>query len=165
MNEAHTDEAYAVVRRRHHPQCVVCSPRNDRGLQLQFTHNPDGSVSAPFDCDPRWEGYPNCLHGGMIATLLDAAMTNCLFARGAVALTAELIVRYREPAQTARCATVQAQIVYSSPRLYQLRAELLQDGRLKATAEAKFLPPNAHPTQPCLVDEGSLTNKRASRCI
>jgi acyl-coenzyme A thioesterase PaaI-like protein len=36
--------------------------------------------------------YTGLLHGGMTSTLLDAAMTHCLFMQGVQALTAELTV-------------------------------------------------------------------------
>jgi acyl-coenzyme A thioesterase PaaI-like protein len=97
-------------------------------------------VGTSFDCDPVWEGYPNCLHGGMIATLLDVAMTNCLFAHGKAAFTAELTVRFREVVITARPATLRAWLVQSSSRLHRMRAELQQDERVKVTATAIFLP-------------------------
>jgi len=115
-----SDQQLAAVRRRHHPDCVVCGSRNARGLQLAFTRQADGSVSASFACDPAWMGYPGCLHGGVIAALLDGAMTNCLFAQEQVALTAELCVRYREAVVTGRPATVRAWLAHSSSHLLHL---------------------------------------------
>jgi acyl-coenzyme A thioesterase PaaI-like protein len=107
---------------------------------LDFVHNPDGSVSAPFDCSAQWEGYPGRVHGGVIAALLDGAMTNCLFAHRAVAVTAELCVRYREAVGSGRPARVRAWLVHSSPRLHELRAELSQAGSVRAVATGKFMP-------------------------
>jgi uncharacterized protein (TIGR00369 family) len=143
------DQKFVAVRRRHHPDCVVCGSRNARGLQLAFTRQADGSVSASFACDPAWTGYSGCLHGGVIAALLDGASTNCLFAHGHAALTAELIVRYREPVATGRPAVVRARLVESTRHLHYLQAELEQDGRVKATAKARFIPrPTASEVNP-----------------
>ena len=72
--------------------------------------------------------------------LLDAAMTHCLFARGQETVTAELCVRYREAVATGTPARVRAWLVRSSPRLHWLRAELLQENRVKAVATGKFMP-------------------------
>ena len=58
---------------------------------------PDGSVEGVFAARAPLEGYSGLLHGGVAAAFLDGAMTNCLFAHGVRALTAELTVRYREP--------------------------------------------------------------------
>jgi len=72
--------------------------------------------------------------------LLDAAMTHCLFAHGEAAVTAELCVRYREAVATGRPARVQAWLVHGSSRLHRLRAELLQENRVKAVGTGKFVP-------------------------
>ena len=38
-------------------------------------------------------GFPESLHRGFVAVLLDSAMTNCMFAHGLVGVTGELKVR------------------------------------------------------------------------
>jgi acyl-coenzyme A thioesterase PaaI-like protein len=126
-------------RRNPHPRCVVCGPADVLGLGLQFTIRADGGVESEFHCSSVFEGYPHQLHGGVIAMLLDGAMTHCLFARGHFAVTAELEVRYRHPVETDRAATVRAWIGRSNPRLHVLAAELIQDGHARATASAKFI--------------------------
>ncbi len=101
----------------------------------------DGSVEGVFAAKAPLEGYPGLLHGGIAAAFLDGAMTNCLFARGVQALTAELLVRYREPVAVPGKITTRAMLTESHGRLYFLRAELRQEGRLKATAIGKFVRP------------------------
>jgi uncharacterized protein (TIGR00369 family) len=105
---------------------------------VQFHSKPDGSVMAMFHCDSVFQGYPNVLHGGVVASLLDGAMTNCLFAYGIVAVTAELTIRYLLPVRTGDEATVRAWVVKSSSRLQIVAAELLQGGEVRAKAQAKF---------------------------
>jgi len=68
------------MRAKAHSNCVVCSPANGRSLCLKFTASDDGGVEACFHCDRAFEGYAGILHGGVIASLLDGAMTNCMFA-------------------------------------------------------------------------------------
>ncbi len=124
-----------------HPHCVVCGAHNPRGLQVDFRPTADGGVEAHFDCATVFEGYNRRIHGGVIAALLDGAMTNCLFAHGHVAVTAELTIRYRQPVMTDRRATVRAWIHESSHRLHRMRAELIQDGQVLVVGAAKFLEP------------------------
>jgi uncharacterized protein (TIGR00369 family) len=100
---------------------------------------PDGSVQADFDCGDLLEGYPHTLHGGIIASLLDGAMTNCLFAHGLVAVTAELTIRFLRPVVTNQAATVQAWLQRSRRTLHRLEAELRQNGQLMAMATGKFI--------------------------
>jgi len=122
-----------------HPYCLVCGQSNPFGLGLKFTCEPDGSVAATFLGHPALEGFEGLLHGGMIASLLDGAMTNCLFAHGYVAMTGELKVRYREPVQIGEEMTVRAWIKKSVAPLHLLAAQLKQGGLVKATATAKFM--------------------------
>lgn len=79
------------------------------------------------------------LHGGIIAALLDGAMTNCIFARGFVAVTAELNVRYRASVAAGEEVTIRAWLDQSHSRLHQLRSELVQDNVVKVIATAKFM--------------------------
>ena len=87
-----------------HSNCAVCSPTNSRSLCLKFAASDDGGVQARFNCDKAFEGYTGMLHGGVIASLLDGAMTNCMFAHCTPATTAELNVRFRHPAVISRLA-------------------------------------------------------------
>jgi acyl-coenzyme A thioesterase PaaI-like protein len=125
-----------------HPHCVVCNPANSAGLRTEFTVQADNSVVGEFPGSAVFEGYPGLLHGGVSAALLDGAMTNCLFAHGIEAFTAELTVRYREPVDTRGNITVRASLAESHGRLHLLRAELRQGGRIKATARGKFIEKN-----------------------
>ena len=128
-----------TVRTQAHPYCLVCSQSNPLGLGLAFAVHDDGSVSASFHGHAALEGFEGCLHGGMIAALLDGAMTNCLFARGLVAMTGELKVRYRKPVSIGQEMTVRARITRSLSPLHLLEAELEQEGCVMAKASAKFV--------------------------
>jgi acyl-coenzyme A thioesterase PaaI-like protein len=122
-----------------HPFCFVCSGSNPMGLALRYVPQPDGSVSASFLGHSALEGYPGLLHGGVIAAMLDGAMTNCLFARGIRGLTVELSVRYRAAVAGAEELLLQAWVEDDSHGLFLLCAELSQGGAVKATATGKFM--------------------------
>lgn len=127
------------MRAQAHANCVVCSPSNERGLQVNFAACGSSEVRALFECRKALEGYAGMLHGGVIASLIDGAMTNCLFAHGVSAVTAELAVRFRHPVLSGGVATVRAWIARSTPRLCLLKAEIVQNKRTKVTASGKFL--------------------------
>jgi len=136
----HEPACLKSLRQQAHPRCVVCSPANPLGLGLEFTGRADGGVECVFPGSEVFEGYPGRLHGGLVAALLDGSMTNCLFAAGIQAVTAELTVRYRHPVAARRPMTLGAWLTKSRGALHQLRAELRQDDRVKATAVGKFMP-------------------------
>ena len=134
------------MRDRVHPKCIVCSFANTKGLNVKFDVADNGNVKADFQCDEAFEGYPGVLHGGVISSILDGAMGNCMFARGQAAVTVEMTTRFRHPVTTYSQATVSARIIRTSHPLYLLEAEIIQDGEIKATAKSKFY------DQPDLVD-------------
>lgn len=127
------------IRGTEHADCVVCSSTNERGLQLEFALDQDGAVFADFPCSLDFQGYGGFLHGGVIASLLDGAMTNCLFAHGQAAFTAELNVRFLNPVVTGEGITVRAWIERSHPVLKVLKGEVVQSDRVMATAVGKFV--------------------------
>ena len=129
----------ANIHNRVHPNCVVCSSTNNKGLHLEFVSSNGGGITATFQCDEAFEGYPSVLHGGVISLILDGAMGHCMFARGQAAVTAEMTIRFRHPVVTNQEATVSARIARSSHPLYRLEAEIIQAGQVKVTAKAKFL--------------------------
>ena len=111
------------------------------GLALRYAPQPDGSVSASFLGHSALEGYPGLLHGGVIAALLDGAMTNCLFAQGIRGLTVELKVRYHAGVVAAEESLLRAWVEDDSQGLFRLRAKLTQGGTVKASATGKFMKP------------------------
>jgi acyl-coenzyme A thioesterase PaaI-like protein len=130
---------YHRIRKSSHPDCVVCDSGNECGLGLKFHITDKGVVEASFPCDVDFQGYAAVLHGGIICTLLDGAMTNCLFAFGYASLTVELKVRFRHPVATGRPATVRAWIASSLRPIHDMEAELIQEGQVMATSKAKFM--------------------------
>ena len=128
----------ANIRNWVHPNCVVCSSTNNKGLHLEFVSSNDGGITATFQCDEAFEGYPGVLHGGVISSILDGAMGHCMFARGQAAVTAEMTIRFRHPVVTNQEAAVSARIARSSHPLYILEAEIRQAGQVKATAKSKY---------------------------
>ena len=132
-----------------HPTCFACRKRALGGLGLCFRQDPDGATTAEFDCDPRYRSYPDRLHGGIVALLLDTAMTQCLFSRGFRGVTARLAVRYRAAVEPGVTPRIRATVLRSARRRHRLRAEVVQRGTVRATAEALFvsLPPRSDQTQ------------------
>jgi uncharacterized protein (TIGR00369 family) len=126
---------------REHPKCVVCSRSNESGLKLDFTCGGNDRVQADFYCDESMQGYESCLHGGVLATVLDGAMTNCMFAQGLAVVTAELTVRFLRPVRTQAPATVRAWVRKSSALIHILEAEIVQRDEVKARAVGKFMKP------------------------
>ncbi len=131
--------ALTSMREEHHRTCPVCGDRNPNGLRAAFEVRPDGAVEAEIICGKGSEGYAGHVHGGIISSLLDGAMTNCLFSHGIRAVTGELGVRMVRPLHGETPVIARAWIERSLPPLYVLRSELRQGGCLAARGKAKFM--------------------------
>ena len=104
-----------------------------------FPPAPDGAVEAEFACPAQYQGYDGLLHGGITSSLLDGAMTNCLFAHGVVAVTGEMTVRFRHPIAIGQPLVVRARIRRSQSPLHIVEAEIIQGDQVKAKAQGKFM--------------------------
>lgn len=122
-----------------HGRCIVCGHADGQAPRLCFAVADGGGVQAIVQPGQAYEGYDGILHGGVLATLLDAAMTNCLFAHGRSGLTAELRVRFRHPVGSDVPLELRAYVERACPPLFVLRAEIRQAGQVRATAIGKFL--------------------------
>lgn len=127
------------TRRSNHAGCFLCGKDNPYGLRLDFHLRDDGAVEAKFSGAGKLQGYEGILHGGIISSLLDSAMANCLFAHGIVALTAEIRVRFRHPVKAESPLVVSAKICGSIGALYTLDARILQYGKDAARGYGKFI--------------------------
>jgi len=122
-----------------HSGCLFCGKQNPIGFKLMFHARDDGSVHAVFPCERPLQSYPETLHGGVVSALLDSAMTNCLFSKGIVAVTAELTVRFLSPVRLDHPAEVTAAVTRVRGPLFYLQAELTQGATLTARAQATFM--------------------------
>jgi uncharacterized protein (TIGR00369 family) len=122
-----------------HSRCVLCGDLNPRSLKLSFQDAGDAGVKTRFTASHELQGYDGILHGGIVAGLLDAAMTNSLFREGVQAVTGDLHIRFIHPVSCGVPLEIRAWKVSSRPPFYRLKAEILRDGRVMARAEAKFL--------------------------
>ena len=129
-----------------HPHCVVCWDRHPFGLQVEYRATGANEVVGRFGCGKFYEGYESVVHGGIVSSLLDGAMASCILAKGLEAYTVELRVRFRGAVATGIPATIRGQWLQGAGPIHLLHATLEQDGKLKATARAKFL--EGKPDQP-----------------
>jgi acyl-coenzyme A thioesterase PaaI-like protein len=124
-----------------HSNCFACGSNNGMGLRLKFYSHEDGTVSADFLADSKYEGYPGIIHGGIIATLLDSAMTHCLLSRDIPGLTGRLSIKYSSPIRTGTVVKLEAEIVDQFYEMFILKGKASVDGKKVASAEAKYVDP------------------------
>jgi acyl-coenzyme A thioesterase PaaI-like protein len=122
-----------------HENCFACGSNNGAGLRLKFDEKDDGSVVGYFTADPRFEGYSGIVHGGIIATLLDSAMSHCLFKKGIMALTGRLSIRYSFPIRVGTVVKLESRIRKRVHKVFFLEAGAFVDGEKTAYAEGRYM--------------------------
>jgi uncharacterized protein (TIGR00369 family) len=122
-----------------HKNCFACGSNNGNSLGLKFHKHKDGTVFGHFFADPKFEGYSGIIHGGIVATLLDSAMTHCLLMEGIPALTGRLSIKYFTPIRTGTVVKLEARIVDQFHEMFILEGKASVDERKVASAEAKYM--------------------------
>ena len=124
-------------------RCFVCGKQNPYGLQV----NPEvkrAGAEVHIECTPprHMQGWKNILHGGIISTLLDEAITHIgIGTYEGPAVTAQLEVRFRNPAPTGEKLYVSAERIKVSRRLIEAKATVkLGDSTVIATGTGKVMP-------------------------
>lgn len=121
--------------------CFVCGTENLNGLQIKWTTNHD-STRAEFYPSKIHQGWQGIVHGGILAAILDEAMTRLAWEKHGGAVTAEMNVRYMNPARIGQKLLIRGELGESKNRLIPTKAEIRNDkGRIIATATGKAVKP------------------------
>ena len=121
-------------------RCFGCGPANPTGLLLEFLVAPDGAVVSHPAVGENFEGHPGYLHGGIIATLLDEAMSKAIRALGQAAMTRKIEIDYRRPVPSGAPIRIEGRIVRSEERRHWAEASILNaQGTVLAHGKGLFV--------------------------
>jgi uncharacterized protein (TIGR00369 family) len=118
--------------------CFACGADNPIGLKLRFTQEQDG-VKAVFIPRKEYQGYANLLHGGIISALMDEAMAQAIIAAGYKAVTIRMDLSFANPTIMDVELVVTGSLVSKKGRLIKTSAQIVQNNRVTAKANADFL--------------------------
>ena len=128
-----------VLRPTSHDNCLLCGDKNRLGMGLIFHTQNDGKVTALLNSQKHHQGYEGILHGGFVASLLDSAMCNALFAQDIEAVTADMSIRFHEEIPYNSSVTLCGWVVTSSNMLHKVAAEIVLNNKVVASATARFV--------------------------
>lgn len=121
-------------------RCFGCGPANLSGLHLEFFLAQDGAVVCPATISNLFEGPPGYVHGGVIATLLDEAMSKAVRAKGLTAMTRRMEIDYLRPVSSCAPIRIEGRLVRSEGRKHWTEAHILDgDGRTLAEGSGLFI--------------------------
>jgi uncharacterized protein (TIGR00369 family) len=119
--------------------CFGCGVQNDMGLQLAFYRQDDGVV-ARFTPRVEHEGYTRMIHGGIVSTLLDEAMSWAVIDSGRLAVTARMSVNFRKPVPSGEEVTVIGSVTNDRGRAVETSGEVRDaEGQLLASSTGLFI--------------------------
>jgi uncharacterized protein (TIGR00369 family) len=116
--------------------CFGCSEINPIGLHLKFTESNE-YLLATWTPLETYQGYPNILHGGIIAALLDEIGGWCVSVKiGTAGVTSDMTTKYLYPVYLSKGdISLKAKIDEQSGKIAKISCELF-DGQSKLCAEA-----------------------------
>ena len=134
-NEKLTPLAHSAQNR-----CFGCGPANPAGLHLEFFHDDHQKIVCLATIGDGYEGPPGLLHGGIIATLLDEAMSKAVRLRGLTAMTRHMEIEYLRPVHSKSATRIEGWVVRSEGRKHWTEARILDENHhALATAKGLFI--------------------------
>ena len=124
--------------------CFGCGPQNPQGLHLHFeidANDPANiTATATVNLTRLHEGPPGFIHGGIIATLMDEAMSKLNRPLNLIAMTRHMAVDYLRPAPLGVPLQLVSRHLDRQGRKLHHAAELrAPDGTILAHAKGFFL--------------------------
>jgi uncharacterized protein (TIGR00369 family) len=104
--------------------CFACGPKNPHGLHLQGFRIEGEEYVFNWTPEPHVQGWRGIVHGGIITTVLDEAMTRLLWELGMVAVTAEIAVRFLRPLPVGTNTQVTARKTQERGRMVRAEATI-----------------------------------------
>jgi uncharacterized protein (TIGR00369 family) len=121
-------------------RCFGCGQTNRTGLRLNFFVDTEHRIICRVRIPRRFEGPPGHVHGGIIATLLDEAMSKANRQFGVLAMTRQMEVEYLKPVPLLVPLELTARRAAVTGRKHRCEAEIRDPaGNVLARGKALFI--------------------------
>ena len=122
--------------------CLVCGIENKLGLKASFYELDNNELVAIFKPVDEHQSYPERLHGGISATILDETLGRVISIEEETiwGVTAELNIKYKKPVPLDQELKVVAKITRNTSRMFEGEGKiLLANGDVAVTATGKYM--------------------------
>ncbi len=134
---------HKVTAKQHNSRmCFVCGLKNSAGLHASFYEVDGDQLVALFTPCEEHQGYPDRLHGGLAATILDETIGRAMNINNNEiwGVTVEFNVRYKKPVPLDQELRVVGRIIKQNRRLFEGTGEiLLPDGQVAVEGYGKYI--------------------------
>jgi uncharacterized protein (TIGR00369 family) len=121
-------------------RCFGCGHANLTGLRLEFLLDEAGTVVCLATVPDTFEGPVGYVHGGIIATLLDEAMSKAVRAGGHTAMTRHMEINYLQPVPSGASLRIEGRVLRSEGRKHWAEAKILNsEGTTLAQGKGLFI--------------------------
>lgn len=121
-------------------ECFGCGSENPHGLRMRFASN-GTMLRSVVKMEPRFRGWSNLIHGGILSTILDEMMSwTVITLTGRFILTRGMTVAFKRPVRVGAMLTVIGRI---KERVDEKRAVVVaeirdEEGRVCVESEGEF---------------------------
>ncbi len=123
--------------------CFVCGVDNAFGLKSHFYETENNELIAIFHPRNEHQSYPNVIHGGISATILDEVIGRAIMMTtdsNTFGVTIELKVHYKKPVPLDSELKAIGRITNDRGRIFEGTGELyLPNGDVAVEAEGKYM--------------------------
>jgi len=120
-----------------HSHCYVCDLNNPVGLRVAFRLE-YGKAVGQFIPQPEHQSFKEITHGGVLSTLLDAAMNRILLFHYIKAKTAKLHVYFTKEAKIGEPLTVVGEVILVK-KLYAVTRGEVRDSQNNTIAQGEAI--------------------------
>lgn len=132
-----------VGKQRNSRMCFVCGMDNPVGMKAQFYNMEDGSVMTIFRYGEEHQSFPQRVHGGLSATMLDELGLRALWAQEGeevMGVTMSMAVKYRKPVPYREELVGKGILVKASSKFATMRTEIYdRKGILLVSADLRYI--------------------------
>jgi acyl-coenzyme A thioesterase PaaI-like protein len=123
--------------------CLVCGLKNPFGLKAFFYELDNKELLTVFTPQEEHQSYPNRMHGGVAATILDESIGRAIMAHyeeEVWGVTLEFTSRYKKPVPLNEELRVRTRITKDTKRVFEGTGEiLLSDGTVAVEGRGRYM--------------------------
>lgn len=126
-----------IKKQKNYKLCYVCGVENPFGLKAPFYEMEDHSVVSIFEYKEIHQSYPERVHGGLIAAMLDEIAGRAIWIDepDTFGVTTQLSVKYRKPVPYDALLKAVGKITRNTRRIMEAHSEIY-DSNHQLLAEA-----------------------------
>lgn len=130
-----------VHKQQNSKECFVCGSENTIGFNARFYEMDNNQVVCLAKCENFYQSYPNRLHGGMSAMLLDETMGRAIMITDPRmwSVTVDLQLKYIKPVPLDNTLRIVGKITDNRRLFVGEGYIMLEDGTIAVTATARYL--------------------------